>query len=82
MNKGTCKAIEALLDVLKNIFNVWSLFTLAWAGALGTLLQNPPKNYFLLIISAVGLLIFSFVWVSIIIEMLHLAIKLRNCREE
>ena len=82
MNIGTCRAIEALLEILKNIFNVWSLFTLAWAGALGTLLQTPPKNYFLLIISAVGLLIFSFVWFSLIIAMLHLAIKLRNCQEE
>jgi hypothetical protein len=81
MAKGECKAIEALLDVLKSIFNVWSVFTLAWAGAVGTLLKNPPQKEWLLTASVVGLTFFALTWGVIVILMVRFALKLKNCEE-
>jgi len=82
MPEKNCKAIEALLDVLKAIFNVWSVFTLAWAGALGTLLKNPPQREWLTAISVIGLVLFSIIWLAIVIAMVRFALKLKNCKEE
>jgi len=79
MSQGECKAIEALLDVLKTIFNVWSVFTLAWAGALGTLLRNPPHKEWLVTVSTIGLFFFSLVWLATIIVMVRFAYRLKNC---
>ena len=82
MPEKNCKAIEALLDVLKAIFNVWSVFTLAWAGALGTLLKNPPQREWLTTVSIIGLVLFSIIWLAIVIAMVRFALKLKNCEEE
>jgi len=81
VSKGECKAIEVLLDVLKTIFNVWSVFTLAWAGALGTLLKKPNPKEWLLTVSIVGLTFFVIVWSVIVILMIRFALKLKNCEE-
>jgi len=81
VSKGECKEIEALLDVLKTIFNVWSVFTLAWAGALGTLLKKPSPKEWLLTVSIVGLTFFVIVWSVIVILMIRFALKLKNCEE-
>ncbi len=81
MAKGECKAIEALLEVLKTIFNVWSVFTLAWAGALGTLLKNPPQKEWLLAVSVVGITFFALAWGVIVILMIRFALKLKKCEE-
>jgi len=81
MTEGECRVIEALLDVLKTVFNVWSVFTLAWAGALGTLLRNPSQKEWLTTVSIVGLLFFSIVWIATIIVMVRFVFKLKNCGE-
>ncbi len=81
MAKGECKATEALLDVLKSIFNVWSVFTLAWAGAVGTLLKNPPQKEWLTTISVLGLVVFSLIWLIVAFLMVRFALKLKNCEE-
>ena len=82
MAKVNCKVIEALLDILKTLFNVWSVFTLAWAGAFGTLLKNPTHSDLLIFISAFGLSLFALIWVVIVILMVKLATKLKDCEEE
>ena len=80
MSERDCKAIEALLDILKTLFNVWSVFTLAWAGALGSLLKSPPKQVGLTILSSIGFTIFALIWVGIVILMVRFALKLKNCK--
>lgn len=81
MTKGECKAIEALLDVLKTIFNVWSVFTLAWAGALGTLLKKPSQEEWLTTISVLGLVVFALIWLTMAFLMVRFALKLKDCKE-
>jgi len=82
MSKGECKAIEALLDVLKTLFNVWSVFTLAWAGALGSFLKSPPKQSWLVILSSISFAIFAIIWLVIVLVSVKLALKLKNCEED
>jgi len=81
MTEGECRVIEALLDVLKTVFNVWSVFTLAWAGALGNLLKSPPKQVWLTTFSSIGFAIFAWIWIVIVILMIRFAIRLKNCKE-
>jgi hypothetical protein len=77
-----CKTIEARLEIWKTIFNVWSLFTLAWGGALGTLLFKAPQKIGLVTASAVGISIFSIIWAGLIIGMFSEVQKLNECKEE
>jgi predicted membrane protein len=77
-----CKTVEKRLEILLELFKVWSLFVLAWATALGTLVYKAPQNLPLLLFSTSGLLLFSISWVIIFVVMWNLTVKLENCKED
>jgi hypothetical protein len=64
------------------LFKIWSLFILAWATALGTLIYKSPQKVGLLTFSIIGLILFSTTWVIIFIALWRLTDKLKFCKED
>jgi hypothetical protein len=77
-----CKVIEAKLELLKILIQVWSGFTLALASAFGFLIYRKTDNISLLIFTLLLLGLFICVWIIIVIYGWYLTNKLESCKEE
>jgi len=75
-----CKTIEAKLELLKLLIQIWSGFILALSSAFGFLLYRDPKNYPLLDLVLILLILFALVWIAMIAYAWSLIAKLEICK--
>ncbi len=77
-----CRVIEAKLDLLKNLIQIWSVFILASASGLGFLIYRSPSEVLLILPLVLLLGVFITTWIFMIIYTWSLSDKLETCKED
>jgi len=77
-----CRVIEAKLDLLKSLIQIWSGFILASASGFGFLIYRSPREVSLIVLLVLLLAVFITTWIFMIIYGWSLSDKLETCRED